>query len=153
MKLSERGGGWQAWEVHGFRLRGDISPTQPLGCRATIEDFESPVPISYATLEIAATGIGDLVLPLADLSLECPVRTEDFARQPTALWMSAHLEAARDDAPACAMKRRLFPEILEALEDGRLHLSAVVLLSPHLTTATVTELIAAATHKNKTEIE
>ena len=36
---------------------------------------------------------------------------------------------------------RRFPEILEALEDGRLHLSAVVLLSPHLTEETGAELI------------
>jgi 5-methylcytosine-specific restriction endonuclease McrA len=52
-----------------------------------------------------------------------------------------------------ARAARRFPALFSALSDGRLHLAAVSLLSPHLTTQNVDTLIAAATHKRKTEIE
>src|SRR5881628_1961953 len=45
-----------------------------------------------------------------------------------------------------ARAARRFPAIFAALAEGRLHLSAVVLLAPHLTEATVDDLLAAATH-------
>ncbi len=48
---------------------------------------------------------------------------------------------------------RQFPVIFEALAQGRVHLSAVGLLAPHLTEDTVEELLAAASHKSKAEIE
>jgi hypothetical protein len=51
---------------------------------------------------------------------------------------------------------RRFPEIFECLADGRLHLSAVLLLAPKLTDETpaelARELIAAASHRSKSEI-
>jgi hypothetical protein len=53
-------------------LGGDITPAKPLWCVAMIEDFESPVPFSYASLEIAATAAGDLVLPLAAFVQSAP---------------------------------------------------------------------------------
>jgi hypothetical protein len=56
-----------------------------------------------------------------------------------------HLRAART--------ARKFPLIFEALDDGRLHLAAVLLLGPHLTPETADELLAAASHKSKSEIE
>jgi hypothetical protein len=46
-----------------------------------------------------------------------------------------------------------FPEILCALAEGRLHLTAVVMLAPKLTPANAGELLAAATHRTKREIE
>ena len=56
-----------------------------------------------------------------------------------------------------ARKARQFPAIFPALADGRLHLSAVVQLTPHLTDETTPEtadeLLSAAAHKTKTEIE
>ncbi len=52
-----------------------------------------------------------------------------------------------------ARAARQFPAIFEALADGRLHLSAVVLLAPHLTRENADELLAAAAHKTKAEIE
>ena len=45
------------------------------------------------------------------------------------------------------------PAIFTAVAEGRLHLSAVVLLSPLLTQENADELIARATHRTKTEIE
>ncbi len=48
---------------------------------------------------------------------------------------------------------RRFPALFAALADGRLHVSAVCLLAPYLTEATAEELLAAATHRSKTEIE
>jgi len=46
-----------------------------------------------------------------------------------------------------------FPVLFAALESGALHLSAIVLLTPHLTPETVDALVAAATHKTKAQIE
>jgi hypothetical protein len=48
---------------------------------------------------------------------------------------------------------RSFPGILEALAEGRLHLAGVCLLAPHLTPENSGELIAAATHRSKAQIE
>src|SRR5437762_14105515 len=48
---------------------------------------------------------------------------------------------------------REFPVIFAAVADGRLHLSAIVLLATHLTPETADELLAAAAHKSKSEIE
>ena len=52
-----------------------------------------------------------------------------------------------------ARTARQFPVILAALADGRLSLSAVVLLASHLTAENAEELLAAAMDKTKSEIE
>src|SRR5439155_922277 len=52
-----------------------------------------------------------------------------------------------------ARTARQFPVILAALADGRLSLSAVVLLASHLTAENAEELLAAARDKTKSEIE
>ena len=46
-----------------------------------------------------------------------------------------------------------FPEIFEFVADGRLHLSGVCQLAPHLTAGNVVELLRASTRKTKAEIE
>src|SRR6266571_7265356 len=51
-----------------------------------------------------------------------------------------------------ARAARRFPAIYCAVADGRLHLSAVVLLAPHLTPENAKELLAAAEHRTKAEI-
>ena len=43
-----------------------------------------------------------------------------------------------------ARTARRFPALFAAVADGRLHLSAVIMLAPHLTEATADELLAAA---------
>jgi hypothetical protein len=48
---------------------------------------------------------------------------------------------------------REFPQIFDAIADGRLHLSGVVLLAPHLRDDNVDRLIDEATHRSKLEIE
>ena len=52
-----------------------------------------------------------------------------------------------------ARAARRFPAIFTAVAEDRLHLSAVVLLAAHLPPENVDELIAAATHRTKAEIE
>src|SRR5688572_1353088 len=52
-----------------------------------------------------------------------------------------------------ARTARQYPEIFEALAEGRLHLSAVVLLTPHLTQENASALLKLAEHKSKAEIE
>lgn len=48
---------------------------------------------------------------------------------------------------------RQSPAIFAALAEGHVHLSGLVLLAPHLTPENTAELLAAATHKRKSEIE
>jgi 5-methylcytosine-specific restriction endonuclease McrA len=48
---------------------------------------------------------------------------------------------------------RQYPEVLDALADGRVHLTGLGILTPHFGPETVSELLAAATHKSKDEIE
>jgi 5-methylcytosine-specific restriction endonuclease McrA len=66
------------------------------------------------------------------------------------LRMSEDMASKRIQAARVA---RRFPAIFDAVAEGRLHLSAVVLLAPHLEPDTANELLAAATHKTKADIE
>ncbi len=52
-----------------------------------------------------------------------------------------------------ARTARQFPMIFEAVADGRLHLGAVVMLTPYMTMESAEGLLAAATHKTKAEVE
>jgi len=52
-----------------------------------------------------------------------------------------------------ARAARSFPVLFEALAEGKLHLAAVSLLATHLTGENVEELIEAAGHRRKSEIE
>ena len=52
-----------------------------------------------------------------------------------------------------ARTARQFPVLFAALAEGRLHLSGVLVLAPHLTPENLEELVAAATHKSRAEIE
>jgi hypothetical protein len=61
-------------------------------------------------------------------------------------------DAASKRIQAARVARRC-PGVFDAVAEGRLHLSGVVLLAPHLTPESEAELLAAATHKSKVEIE
>jgi hypothetical protein len=52
-----------------------------------------------------------------------------------------------------ARAARKFPFLYDAVAEGKLHLSAVVMLSRYLTEGNVGELVHAATHKTKAQIE
>src|SRR5262249_43389347 len=52
-----------------------------------------------------------------------------------------------------ARAARRFPALLDAIMDGRLHLTAVRLLAPHLNEKNVEELIEQVTHRGKSQIE
>lgn len=66
------------------------------------------------------------------------------------LHLSEHAAYLRIEA---ARSARRFPAILDRLADGSLHLTAVSLLGPHLTAANCDDLLCAATHKSKREVE
>ncbi len=53
---------------------------------------------------------------------------------------------------AAARASRRHPVLLTMLDDGRLHLSGIAVLAPHLTGANCEELLARATHKTKREL-
>lgn len=61
-------------------------------------------------------------------------------------------EAAHWRVRAARVARRI-PELFDAVADGRLHLTAVVLLNPYLTPGNASELIAVTAHRSKSEIE
>ena len=48
---------------------------------------------------------------------------------------------------------RKFPAIFSALADGRLHLTAVILLTPYLEAETAADLLAASANKSKAQIK
>ncbi|NOT35257.1 MAG: hypothetical protein HOP12_14025 [Candidatus Eisenbacteria bacterium] len=52
-----------------------------------------------------------------------------------------------------ARTARDYPVLFEAIADGRLNLTAVLLLTPHLTPDTVDELVRVAKHRTKPELE
>src|SRR5690349_17490660 len=52
-----------------------------------------------------------------------------------------------------ARAARRYPQIFAAIADGRLHITGVVLLAPHLTDANVDEVLAAAAFRSKSELE
>ena len=66
------------------------------------------------------------------------------------LHLSEHASFNRIEGARTA---RRFPIILSLLADGRVHLSAVRLLAPHLTDANHDALLREASHKSKREIE
>ncbi len=66
------------------------------------------------------------------------------------LHLSEHAAYLRIEA---ARSARRFPTILERLADGSLHLTAVGLLGPHLTVTNHIELLDAAMHKSKRDVE
>ncbi len=66
------------------------------------------------------------------------------------LHFSEHAAYLRIEAARVA---RRFPVIFDHLADGTLHLTAISLLAPHLTDANHRELLDAARHKSKREVE
>ncbi len=52
-----------------------------------------------------------------------------------------------------ARASREYPQLLDMLADGRLHLSSIAVLAPHLTAGNAQSLLARATHKTKRRIE
>lgn len=52
-----------------------------------------------------------------------------------------------------ARAARRFPEILDAFAEGRLHLTAILLIAQYLRAENASELIALATHRTRREIE
>jgi 5-methylcytosine-specific restriction endonuclease McrA len=72
------------------------------------------------------------------------------------LYCVEHLHMSEDEAfrrIRAARTAREFPAVFAAVAVGRLHLSAVVMLTPCLTAENAEELLAAATHKTKAQIE
>jgi hypothetical protein len=52
-----------------------------------------------------------------------------------------------------ARAARRFPQLFDAIADGRLHVSCVAVLAPHLTDENVDALVVEATHRRKVDIE
>jgi hypothetical protein len=71
-------------------------------------------------------------------------------------WCAAERRYSMDIAfrrMRAARAARRFPSILEAVSDGRLHVTGVSMLAEYLTESNAAELLAAATNRTKAEIE
>ena len=71
-------------------------------------------------------------------------------------WCVGELHFSEDAAYRrirAARLARQFPDIYDRLADGRLHVTALTLLAPYLTPENADELLAAAVHKSKAQIE
>ena len=71
-------------------------------------------------------------------------------------WCVGELHFSEDAAYRrirAARLARQFPDIYDRLADGRLHVTALTLLAPYLTPESADELLSAATHKSKAQIE
>ena len=66
------------------------------------------------------------------------------------LHLSEHAAYGRIEAARAARK---WPTLLDLLADGSVHLTAVTLLAPHLTSENHRDLLTAARHKRKREVE
>jgi hypothetical protein len=73
-----------------------------------------------------------------------------FAYCTNVLHLSEHEAYARI---AAARASRRHPKLLAMLEDGRLHLSGIGKLAPHLTDGNAGDLLARAAHRTKSQIE
>ena len=73
-----------------------------------------------------------------------------FAYCTQVLCLSEHAAYGRIEAARAAHR---FPIILERLADGSLNLTAIGLLSPHLTSNNHLDVLEAARHKSKREVE
>jgi len=118
-----------------------------LGDRALLRDLASLVARDRATTaallaHLAEVDARRLYLPAAYPSM--------YAYCVHELGLSE--EAAFKRIHAARTARR-FPALFAALAEGRLHLSGVVMLAPHLTPANVDELLTAAAHRSKAGIE
>ncbi len=101
----------------------------------------------------ARVSTADLIAAIA----ECDAQKDYLPEgHPSMLSYCIHELALQEEAASkrnhAARAAREFPAIFEALADGRLHLSAVVLLAPHLRPENSDELLCAAAHRSKSEI-
>ncbi len=93
-------------------------------------------------IRLGAIDERQLYLPLACASM--------YAYCTQVMRMSENVAFQRIRAARAA---RRFPEVLPMLADGRLHVTAVALLAPHLKRDNLAELLAEGTHKGRVEIE
>ncbi len=107
---------------------------------------------AHVTRNCAATA--DLLAHLAEVDTRKLYLPE---AHPSMHSYCVHVLGLSEDAASkrihVARKAREFPGIFKAVAEGRLHLSGAVLLAPHLTPDNADELLAAAAHKTKSEVE
>ena len=98
--------------------------------------------------------IAELVSALAELDARRLYLGEGCSSMFTYCTQVLHLaEHAAFNRIEAARAARRFPAIFELLADGRIHLSAVRLLAPHLTETNHQSLLREASHKSKREVE
>jgi hypothetical protein len=98
--------------------------------------------------------IAELVAHLAEVDARRLYRDQAFPSMHQYCVDALHLsEGAAYKRIAAARTARRFPVILEMLAGGRLHLSAVCLLAPHLTEENHPSLLEAAVHRSKRRVE
>ena len=110
---------------------------------------------SFATrLSLDCDATADLLADLAEVDAR---KLYAPAGHPSMFMFCVHQHHMSEDVAykriQAARAARRFPAIFPALAEGRLHLTAVVLLAPYLNPATADSLLAAAEHSTKAQIE
>ena len=95
---------------------------------------------AWRTVELISQGV---ILPFTQVALPTLGRLQDDLPA----FRKAYLRIT------AARASREHPELLTMLADGRLHLSGIAKLAPHLTPANRDELLRRATHRSKRQIE
>src|SRR5262245_32122438 len=117
--------------------------------------FSNPALLSNVTrhLGVDRQNTAELLADLGEVDERHLYRDAGYASMHA--WCTGCLHLSCDSASKriyAARAARKFPALFHAVADGRLHLSAVVILASALTADSVDALIAAATHKTKEEI-
>jgi 5-methylcytosine-specific restriction endonuclease McrA len=143
-----------------------LAPANAPSTRAPVEEYAvkpyarshvSDDALHHSAIAHAASERGATADLLADLA-EIDVRRFYLAMAYPSLFAYCVAELRLSDDAAynrikAARAARRFPVIFEAVADGRLSLTAVLLLVPHLTETAAPELLVAAMGKTKSEVE
>jgi hypothetical protein len=132
-------------------------PRQVLSMRARILNCRTDAVLRrdlFAAAERDRTDTARFLALIADFDARRLYVSEGYASMHAfcvgALRMCEHSAYKRIQAARAAWR---FPQLCSALAEGRLHLTAVFTLAPHLTPDNVDELVTACTHRTFREIQ
>jgi hypothetical protein len=110
---------------------------------------------SWSALDIQhQINTAELLASIAEVDARKLYRTAGYANMFEYLLGEFRMCEEEATERICAARAaREFPVLFEAIADGRLNPSALVLLAPHLSAENVDELVLTATHRRMAELE
>src|SRR5688572_5833782 len=146
----------RAFRAHPVAARG-TPPKTGLSMRAAMSNCRTDAALRrdlFSAAERDRTNTADFLALIADFDARRLYVPEGYASMHAfcvgALRMCEGSAFKRIQAARAVWK---FPQLCTALAEGRLHLTAVFTLAPHLTAENVDELVTACTHKTRRNIQ